>query len=106
MEKAKHNSRWWGIFSRTERRIEVTLETKKTLKFRKLSSRVIQSCVSCKTDTVFLSPNEALIVFQTDMDELDDLLRQGSVHLKENVNSELQICSSSLRNEINRLVDS
>lgn len=102
MKKAKQISKWLEIFRRPERKIEITMETTKTIKIRRFSSRVTQPCAICKAETIFLSPNEVVTVFQTDIDDLDDLFRRGQVHFKEIANSELQVCFSSLRAEIER----
>ena len=100
MKKAKPNSKWWNIFRRRVRKIEITTETARTVKIRRFTSSVVRPCAHCQADTIFSSPNEAIAVFQTDMEDLDYLIRTGRVHIVENVNAELQVCFSSLRKQL------
>ncbi len=105
VKPAERNTRWWEFLVRPKKKIEVTIETKKTLKMSRLKTRLTQYCLRCGEDTFFLSPDEAKSVFRGDIQNLKAVVESEKLHLNQNKDAEKQICFNSLKNEIEKYSD-
>ena len=105
MKPASGSSKWWEIFWRPKKKIEITMETKKTLKMRRLTTRVTHYCSRCEEDTFFLSLDDARDVFRGETGNLELFLSGERLHLKDLKSERGQICFNSLRDEIEKCPD-
>ena len=105
ISNAQHRSRWWKFFGRSIAKVEITTETKKTLRFSKLPSRGIQSCEVCGEDTLFLSTAEVRTMLDEEEGMLKVLLLEGQIHGKGAAISDTQFCLNSIKRGLGNFID-
>ena len=105
VKPTERNTRWWNLFNRPKKKIEVTIETKKTLKMSRLKTQFAQYCPSCGEDTFFLSFDEAQSVFRGDIQNLKAVVESEKLHVTQKQGTGKQICFNSLKNEIEKFSD-
>jgi len=102
VKPAERSTRWWNLFNRPQKKIEVTIETKKTLKMSRLKTRLAQYCPSCGEETFFLSFEEAQSVFQGETQSLEAVVESEQLHMNRKEGAGRQICFNSLKKEIDK----
>ena len=67
---------------------------------RRLKTRVTHYCPNCAEDTFFLSLKEVRDVFQGEARDLDSIIANENLHLRESPNNEKRIYFNSLKSRI------
>ena len=100
MKPASRSPKWWEIFKRPKKKIEITIESKKTLKMRRLKTKAASYCRSCEEESFFLSVSEARDLFQDGSEDLEFLITEKKLHSKELGDSGERFCFNALKKEL------
>lgn len=96
----KNGFRIRDLFPFSKKKIEIKVETRKTLQIRRLKKSVLQYCPVCRNKSLFVSGKEALILIGGNTEAMGILLETGKVHFTDSPENESLICINSLKLEI------
>lgn len=93
-------------FSNSKKKVEISIETKKTIQIRLARKGIQQYCPICRNKTLYISVEETKSLIQTDTKGFEILIATGNLHLGESSDINLLICLNSLKLEIEKNLES
>jgi hypothetical protein len=80
----------------TNKRTIVNFETREFLLVHKMKDEAVSLCAECNAETVWLTPEQAVIVTGLNAREIFRRVESGRLHFKETAEGFLFICPQSL----------
>jgi hypothetical protein len=84
----------------TNKRKIINFETREFLLVHKMKDEAVSLCAGCNAETVWLTPEQAVIVTGLSAREIFRRVESGDLHFKETQDGFLFICAKSLTEEI------
>lgn len=91
------------LFPHSKKKVEIKVETKRTVKIRRLSKSVQQVCPICCFESFFISLQEAKCLLDSDEEKWATILSNGNLHLAESPERKILVCCNSVKLEIEKL---
>lgn len=93
---------WRWLFSRRRERIEISVETKESWEVHWFKKSRAELCPLCEAETIFIPFDLGAQIIQTEVEEIENLVRNGKVHFRQTAEMEKLICLSSLKKSMEK----